>query len=54
MNSFISSSQSYFVKGHNLVDDVMVINEVVDFAKRVKRSCLILKVDLKKDYGSVD
>jgi len=36
------------------VDDVMVINEVVDFAKRVKRSCLILKVDFKKAYDLVD
>lgn len=30
MNSIISSSQSTFIKGRQLVDGVLVINEVVD------------------------
>lgn len=54
MNSIISSSQSAFIKGRNLVDGVLVVNEIVDFAKRAKRQCLILKVDFEKAYDSMD
>ncbi|RHN54844.1 putative RNA-directed DNA polymerase [Medicago truncatula] len=38
----------------NLVDGVAVINEVVDFARRANRECLILKVDFEKAYDTVD
>lgn len=54
MNSIISSSQSAFLKGRHLVDGVLVMNEVVDLAKKSKRECLILKVDFEKAYDSVD
>lgn len=53
MKSIISSSQLAFIKGRNLVDEMLVINEVVDYAKRVNRECLILKVDFEKAYNSV-
>jgi hypothetical protein len=33
---------------------VLVINEIVDFAKKSKSECLILKVDFEKAYDSVD
>lgn len=32
----------------------MVINEVIDLAKRRKRECLILKVNFEKEYDSAD
>jgi hypothetical protein len=54
MNSIISSSQTAFIKGRNLVDGVLVVNEIVDFAKQAKRQCLILQVDFEKAYDSVD
>jgi len=54
MNSIISQSQSAFLKGRNLVDGVVVVNEIVDFARKMKRQCLILKVDFEKAYDSVD
>lgn len=54
MASIISNSRSAFLKGRNLVDGVVVINEVVDLAKKSKRECLILKVDFEKAYDSVD
>ena len=54
MNSIIFVSQSAFLKGRHLVDGVLVVNEVVDLAKKSKRECLILKVDFEKAYGSVD
>lgn len=31
----------------------MVVNEILDMAKRRKQSCLVLKVDFEKPYDSV-
>ena len=54
MNNLISHSQSAFLKCRNLVDGVVVVNEIVDLGKKLKRQCLILKVDFEKAYDSVD
>jgi len=54
MNLIISSNQLAFLKGRNLVDGVVVINEIVDFARKFKKECLILKVDFEKACDSVD
>jgi hypothetical protein len=54
MGKLISRNQSAFIKGRLLVDGVLTINEVVDFAKRAKKECLILKVDFEKAYDSVN
>jgi hypothetical protein len=53
MNDVISNNQSAFLKGRNLTDGVLVVNEVVDLAKRLKQDCVILKVDFEKAYDSV-
>jgi hypothetical protein len=37
-----------------LVDGVLVVNEVVDLAKKSGKDCLIFKVDFEKAYDSVD
>jgi len=44
MNSIISMSQSAFLKGRHFVDGVLVVNEVVDLAKRSKCECTIFNV----------
>ncbi|PNX99671.1 cysteine-rich receptor-like protein kinase, partial [Trifolium pratense] len=54
MDFLISSNQSAFIKGRNLVDSALVVNEVVDWAKKSKKECLIFKVDFEKAYDSVD
>ncbi|WJX12703.1 hypothetical protein P8452_03171 [Trifolium repens] len=54
MNFLIAPNQSAFIKGRNLVDGVLVVNELVDLAKRQGKECLILKVDFEKAYDSVD
>jgi hypothetical protein len=54
MNTLIAPSQSAFIKGWNLVDGVLVVNELVDLAKRRGKECLIFKVDFEKAYDSVD
>lgn len=53
MNKLIFPSQSAFLKGRMLIDGVMVINELVDLARRSRKVCLIFKVDLEKTYDLV-
>ncbi|MCI06467.1 RNA-directed DNA polymerase (Reverse transcriptase), partial [Trifolium medium] len=53
MDSIISKNQSAFIKGRNLADGVVVVNEVVDLAKRTNKECVIFKVDFEKAYDSV-
>ncbi|GAU26515.1 hypothetical protein TSUD_361480 [Trifolium subterraneum] len=54
MNSVVATIQSAFIKGRSLVDGVMMVNEVVDLAKKSGKACLIFKVDFEKACNSVD
>ncbi|GAU48811.1 hypothetical protein TSUD_406440 [Trifolium subterraneum] len=54
LDELIPNSQSAFLKGRQLVDGVVVVNEVIDFARKAGKDCLILKVDFEKAYDSVD
>lgn len=48
MGKIISLIQSASMKGRLLVDEVVVVNEFVDLAKRTQKNCFILMVDFKK------
>lgn len=37
----------------NMLDGVLVINEIMDFVKRNKKSCMLVKVDFEKAYDCV-
>ncbi|MCI26762.1 LINE-1 reverse transcriptase like, partial [Trifolium medium] len=54
MDSLVAPTQSAFLKGKHLVDGVVMVNEVVDLARRTGQGCLILKVDFEKAYDSVE
>lgn len=54
MNPLISSNQSAFLPKRNILDGVLIINEVVDYAKKEMKECLILKVDFEKVYDTVN
>jgi hypothetical protein len=45
MDSVLATTQLSFIKGRNLVDGVMVVNEVIDLANKMGRACLVLKFD---------
>lgn len=50
MGKLISNHQSAFLPGRNIIDGVIVLNAIVDLAKRRKDRCLLLKVDFEKAY----
>lgn len=37
-----------------LIDGVVVVNEIVDLARKSRSECLIFKVDFKKAYDYVN
>jgi hypothetical protein len=54
IGSVISETQSAFVKDRQILDGILIANEVVDEARRLKRELLLFKVDFEKAYDSVD
>lgn len=53
LGNIISEGQGAFLLGRHILEGVVVVNEVLDLAKRKKRRCLALKVDFEKTYHSV-
>jgi len=49
----ISNSQSTFVQGRQNLDDILIANEMVDDARKLKKE-LLFKVDFEKAFDSVD
>lgn len=45
--------QSTFVKGVNILDGIVVINELCDYAKRTCKASMVFKVDFEKAYDSI-
>ncbi|MCH87417.1 LINE-1 reverse transcriptase like, partial [Trifolium medium] len=54
IDPLIPKTQTAFLKGRQLVEGVVVVNEVIDYAKKSGKECVILKVDFEKAYDSVD
>lgn len=54
LHSIISSCQTTFIPHKQILDGTLVVNEVVDLAKRRKDQFLFLKVDFEKAYDSVN
>lgn len=48
VNTLVSSSQSTFISQSYIQDVVLVVNEVLDYAKRSKKECLVIKVEFRK------
>ncbi|GJS77092.1 putative RNA-directed DNA polymerase, eukaryota, reverse transcriptase zinc-binding domain protein [Tanacetum coccineum] len=54
IDKLIEEVQSAFIKDRFILDGVLLVNEVVDFIKKSKNSCLIFKVDFEKAYDCVN
>lgn len=50
----ISENQSAFIRGRQILDEIIILNEVIHEAKWWKKECFIFKIDLKKAYDSVN
>jgi Reverse transcriptase (RNA-dependent DNA polymerase) len=54
MDNLISPTQTSYIKGRNIMDNVVVTTEVLHFVKRKKIKCLLLKIDFKKEFDRVN
>ncbi|CAJ2656345.1 unnamed protein product [Trifolium pratense] len=54
IGKLISDCQTTFVPNRQILDGVLVVNELIDFAKRRKDNCLLLKVDFERAYDTVN
>ncbi|KAL6525382.1 hypothetical protein OROHE_015689 [Orobanche hederae] len=54
MESVIGESQSAFIQGRNILDGIIVLNEVVEEAKKRKSKRVIFKIDFAKAYDSIE
>ena len=54
IGNVVSESQSTFVKGKQILDGILIANEVVNEATRLKKEFLMFKIDFEKAYDSVD
>ncbi|PNX99941.1 cysteine-rich receptor-like protein kinase, partial [Trifolium pratense] len=53
LGKLISNGQSAFLPHRQIFDGVVVLNEVIDLAKRRKDKCMFFKVDFERAYDSV-
>lgn len=49
----ISTTQTAFLKGRQILDGVLAANEVINFSKKKRHPLLLFKVDFEKAYDSV-
>lgn len=52
MGKIISPMLSTFVKGRQILNDILVDNECMDRYRKQKKEGLVCKIDLKKTYDS--
>lgn len=53
IGKMVSVKQSTFIHKRNIMDGILMVNEVINLAKREHISCLVMKVDYEKAYDSV-
>jgi len=54
VGNVVSDSQSAFIKGRQILDEILIANELVDDSKCTKKDLLLFKVDFEKAYDSVN
>lgn len=54
LDEVVSENQSAFVGGRQILDGIVVLNELIDEAKKKKIKRIIFKVDFAKAYDTVD
>lgn len=54
IDKLISKSQTAFIHGRQVLYEILVMNEVIDFTRRKKKECLLFNVDFSEAYECVD
>lgn len=50
----VSNTQTTFVPGRKILDGILVTNEILDYAKKEKRNCMMFKVYFSQAYDSIN
>ncbi|GKC99102.1 putative RNA-directed DNA polymerase, eukaryota, reverse transcriptase zinc-binding domain protein [Tanacetum coccineum] len=53
IGSCISPEQSAFIKGRNILDGPLILNEVIEWYRKRKKQLMIFKVDFEKAFDSL-
>ncbi|KAJ9555564.1 hypothetical protein OSB04_010178 [Centaurea solstitialis] len=54
LDSVISNSQTAFIKGRSILDGPLMVNELINWAKKKKKKLLIFKVDFAKAFDTLN
>jgi hypothetical protein len=54
MEKVVSKSQSAFIKGRQILDPILIVNECLDSRLRSREPSFICKMDLEKAYDNVN
>lgn len=53
IENIVSVGQTAFVPGRSIIDEVVVVNELLDLAKRSRMGCMAMKIDFDRVYDCV-
>ncbi|GKA61497.1 RNA-directed DNA polymerase, eukaryota, reverse transcriptase zinc-binding domain protein, partial [Tanacetum coccineum] len=53
IDSIISPEQSTFISGRQILDGPLILSEIVDWYKKLKKKLMLFKVDFEKAFDSV-
>lgn len=54
VHSVVSEVQTAYIKGRQIIDGPLMVNEIISWAKKKKECLFILKVDFEKAFDSLD
>lgn len=52
-SKLISHNQTTFLENRNMLDGVLLVNELIDYARRLKKYMFLFKVEMEKAFNSV-
>ncbi|GJR42636.1 RNA-directed DNA polymerase, eukaryota, reverse transcriptase zinc-binding domain protein [Tanacetum coccineum] len=53
VDTVVSVEQTVFIKGHQILDGPLLVNELVDWYKKKKKKMMILKINFEKAFDSI-
>lgn len=53
MDHLIRSSQTFFIKGRQILNGALIAGEIIDHCKRRKKQAIIFKLDFHKAFDNI-